>query len=81
MSQATDPPPQMPIQPNTFARLASGHLVWVEDVDEQVARVMFVERFRATAETVPAADLAPAGSTPSERRAAVGPQLVPLPAH
>lgn len=66
----------MTVQPNTFARLTSGHLVWVEEADDEVARVTFVERFRATAETVPATDLAPTGPAPAERRSVAGPQLV-----
>ena len=75
----TEPLSVMTVHPHTIARLTSGHLVWVEDVDEHVARVTFLEQFRATPETVPAADLAPAGNRPAARRSAAGPQFVPTP--
>ncbi|MCU0312843.1 MAG: hypothetical protein MUC84_02120 [Solirubrobacteraceae bacterium] len=47
----------MSVAPDTFARLHSGHLVWVEAVDGDTARVVLLERHPPEVVSVAATDL------------------------
>jgi hypothetical protein len=53
----------MPSTPYSFARLHSGHLVWVESVDADVAHVVILEQHPPQVVAVPAGDLV-AGAAP-----------------
>jgi hypothetical protein len=64
----------MTARSDTFARLHSGHLVWVESVDADVAHVVLLERHPAEVVTVATTDLV-GGTAP---RPATRPGVIPV---